>query len=757
MKGMLFRCALFLMGAILLCSGIAAADKSKQNEELETMLQIFPKNEAWENWLKETGELPPDFDELPSIPNLPDPLLTNSGKKVKTAKAWPKRREELLGLFKHYVIGSIPPPPGNVRAAGIETREEDGATVQTMTLEFGPEHKAKLAVELIIPKGKGLFPVFITQDNHRRWALVAVSRGYIGCVYAGADSHDDTGAFIPIWPDYDWTKLARRAWAASRCIDYLLTLPIVDPSKIALTGHSRNGKLSIIGAALDERITAIISSSSGAGGACTYRFFSETQFGEGIEMTTRVFPDWLHPRLRFFCGRENKLPIDQHELICCIAPRPCLISTGINDPVESVWAIDKTYEAAKPVFDLLGASDALQIRYRYGTHETHADDIEAYVDWLDTQWGRGSSFTPSKAIYPTYSDWLQLSGEKIDPKEFSAKGIDDLLVSNDGSPITSPEQWKKKQESICKRIQWGLGESPGYARSPGGDYGMEKDHIAFNRRRYKLPDDIGKKSFNFGNYIAGDLYFPIDAEKSGKKLPVAIWLHPLSNSNGYVAGYHRGDDVHVTLARAGFAVLAFDQIGNGYRIDEITRFYHRYPHWSLLGKTVADMIAAVDAIGYFDLVDTDRIYVLGYSIGATAGLHAAALHERIAGVVSVAGFTPMRLDTEESGTGGLARWSHWLPLQPRLGAFIGQEQRVPYDYHEVLAMVAPRPMLIVSPKINYQANFGDIQTCVGEVRRVYKLLGSEENLTYYEANDYNHYSPEMQEEVNKYFREMAGL
>jgi hypothetical protein len=42
--------------------------------------------------------------------------------------------------------------------------------------------------------------------------------------------------------------------------------------------------------------------------------------------------------LRFFAGRENKLPVDQPELIACIAPRPCLISTALNDAVESVWA-----------------------------------------------------------------------------------------------------------------------------------------------------------------------------------------------------------------------------------------------------------------------------------------------------------------------------------------------------------------------------------------------------------------------------------
>ena len=146
--------------------------------------------------------------------------------------------------------------------------------MRDVTLEFGPGFAAKLHLEIIVPKGAGPFPVFMTQDTHRRWALVAVSRGYIGCVYAGADSRDDSESWRSVWPGSDWTKLTRRAWAGSRCIDYLHTLPFVDTNKIALAGHSRNGKTALIAAAFDPRVNAVISSSSGAGGVCSYRFFS---------------------------------------------------------------------------------------------------------------------------------------------------------------------------------------------------------------------------------------------------------------------------------------------------------------------------------------------------------------------------------------------------------------------------------------------------------------------------------------------------
>jgi dienelactone hydrolase len=674
---------------------------------------------------------------------LPDPLRRPNGPAIKTKNQWHGRRNELLQLFQHYVFGKVPPPPGNVRVGAEEVREEPGAMLRQLTLEFGPGHRARLHVELLVPKGKGPFPVFITQDNHRRWALVALSRGYLGCVYAGADSRDDTGDWVALWPDFDWTKLARRAWAASRCIDYLLTRPEVDRTRIALAGHSRNGKLALIAAALDERISAVISSSSGAGGACSYRLFSETQFGEGIEMITRAFPDWLHPRLRFFVGRENRLPIDQHELVACVAPRACLLSTALNDSVESVWAIDQTFYAARPVYQLLGATDALNLRFREGPHATKAEDIESYVDWLDAKFGRRRGVVSDGPFYPTYADWQAASGERIDPQQFPPRGLDDLLRASNGGPITSPAPWEAKRAEIRQRVAWALGEPPPVGQSVPGDYGAEGRPTATLLGRAGVPAGLVKQSLNFGNYCAGDLYYPTHAAEGDRKLPALIWVHPLSNPGGYVAGYYRGEQPYALLARTGYAIFAFDQIGNGARISEVRDFYRRYPRWSLLGKTVQDIRAAVDALERHPRVDAKQIFLLGYATGGMAALHAAALDERIAGVVSVAGFTPMRLDTPDKGTGGVARWSRWLPWLPRLGAFVGYEARIPYDYHEVLALVAPRPVLVITPRIDYQSTYDDLKLCVEQARRVYTLLGAPQGLVFQRANDYNHFSPDL--------------
>ena len=170
-----------------------------------------------------------------------------------------------------------------------------------------------------------------------------------------------------------------------------------------------------------------------------------------------------------------------------------------------------------------------------------------------------------------------------------------------------------------------------------------------------------------------------------------------------------------------------------------------------------DTLSAVEALQKLDFIDPARIYLLGYGTGGMTALHAAALDERIAGVISVAGFTPMRQDTLDKGTGGIARWSHWLPLEPRLGAFVGQESRIPYDYHEVLALIAPRPVLVFAPQIDYQATLPDVKNCVAEAAKVYELFGAKNKLQFYELEDYNRFSPESQQAVYERLKVLAGL
>ncbi len=779
-RGAALRCA-FCAGILMIgiCAAVAQSNSETETEErqrafLEELHLLFPGDNEWRDdvnewkeWLEKTGELPPDFDAMESIPFIPDPLRMNNGERVTTAADWPQRQDEIRELMKQYFIGQVPDPPQNLRVKEEKIREEERATVHELVLEFGPDHEATLSFELILPKGEGPFPVFMTQDNHRRWALVAVSRGYAGVVYSGADSRDDTEAWLDIYPDYDWSLMARRAWAASRVLDYLETLDVIDQDKVALTGHSRNGKLSVIAGALDPRFDAIISSSSGAGGVNTFRSFSEAEFGEGAEIITRRFPNWFHPRLRFFPGREHKLPLDTPNMVAANAPTPFLYTLAINDNVESIWDIEHSYRSAKKAYELMGAGENLQLLYRPGTHETKARDMEEYLDWLDVQFNRKPlENVASEPVYPVFEDWVRNTPERYNPEDFPVEGVEDVTAGLD--PSGFHQQWEEKAEDIRHRIRAGFGAAPPEAVSFPGSYGSERDYISSmlsRRTPESAMEGIGSLSLNFGNYIAGDIFYPEEQVERGEKLPVIIWVHPISNALGYRAAYRRDHPTYLALAARGYAVFAFDQIGHGARIEEATRFYERYPGWTLLGKKVQDIKQAVNALmleplteydefGDAGFLDTDQIYLLGYAMGGRPALHAAALDERINGVISIAGFTPMRVDTEEKHTGGLARWSEHYPLQPWLADFIGMEERVPYDYHEVIAAIAPRRVSVITPEIDSQADPADVLQAVNSARPVFDQLGAGDHLRFKKPFDYNRFGPEMQQVLIDELRSM---
>ena len=207
------------------------AEAIKRKASLETILRLLPPDrtsngrvsfldETFKDWLSRTGELPPDFDRMPSIPLLPDPLVLDEGAKnvpVTTMEQWKEKREWMKRQLEYYITGTRPPEPDNVKATVLGEKNDGEITLRTIELTFGPENRATLTVELMIPPGKGPFPVFLTQWNHREWAQVAVRRGYVGCVYAGADGKDDTEKYSEIWAGkYDFTRLMRRAYGASR-------------------------------------------------------------------------------------------------------------------------------------------------------------------------------------------------------------------------------------------------------------------------------------------------------------------------------------------------------------------------------------------------------------------------------------------------------------------------------------------------------------------------------------------------------------
>jgi hypothetical protein len=155
----------------------------------------------------------------------------------------------------------------------------------------------------------------------------------------------------------DWGALRAWAWGASRLLDYFETVPgEVDAKHVGIEGLSRYGKAALVTMAYDQRFAIGLIGSSGAGGAKLFR----RNFGESVEdLAATGEYHWFDGNFLKYAGPLNPgdLPVDQHELIALVAPRPLFISEG-SPKVEGNWLDDKGQFMAEvdagPVYRLLG-------------------------------------------------------------------------------------------------------------------------------------------------------------------------------------------------------------------------------------------------------------------------------------------------------------------------------------------------------------------------------------------------------------------
>ena len=142
----------------------------------------------------------------------------------------------------------------------------------------------------------------------------------------------------------DWGVLSAWGWGMSRLLDYLETDKAVDAKRVATMGHSRGGKAALVGLAYDQRFSTGFISSSGQSGAKLHR----RNYGEVIEniAATNEY-HWMAGNYLKYGGRWDTLPVDSHELIAMVAPRPVFLSAG-NDPLKNPDGSIKLMDANDP-------------------------------------------------------------------------------------------------------------------------------------------------------------------------------------------------------------------------------------------------------------------------------------------------------------------------------------------------------------------------------------------------------------------------
>jgi hypothetical protein len=400
------------------------------------------------------ADFPPP-GQLPANPNLPDPLVMLDGSRVTTKEQWEtQRKPELKALFQHYMYGNLPPTPARQKYEVLFSDDKalgGKAKLSEVKITFDqPKLDHPIYVLFVVPNQVKKAPVFVGMNfcgNHTLldderihlpegwvrnscagavneratakgrggqkdlWNIdLILERGYaLACFYSGDADPDTPDMRDGIGPAFykpgqtsaaadDAGTIMLWAWGFHRVVDFLQQAGAgdVDASRIAVVGHSRNGKTALVAGAFDERIAVVIPLQAGCGGTAPSR--TSDKRAESVKRINTSFPHWFDGNFKQFNDDPSKLPFDQHCLIALCAPRPVLVPNAEED----LWANPSgqfvMLEAASPVYRLLGVeglaegakpqmSKLIDSRLGYfirpGKHAMTRVDWEAFLDYAD--------------------------------------------------------------------------------------------------------------------------------------------------------------------------------------------------------------------------------------------------------------------------------------------------------------------------------------------------------------------------------------
>jgi hypothetical protein len=356
------------------------------------------------------------YDEA-AIPEyeLPDPLITNDGKRVVDACIWwRQRRPEILSQFENEMYGKVPVfahTCGNqiYRVKVISEKRDalNGKAIRREVRLYFSEKAEEPCMDILLylpRKEKAPCPAFVmlnfrgnqsvteepdiqicaswmtprtdgTVEHFRsvessrgaarsRWPVeMIIDRGYAlaTACYQDVDPDYDDGfrnGIHPLFYRKGQQRPASNEWGSIAAWAWGLSrmLDYLESESRISSGQIVVAGHSRLGkaalwAGTQDQRFAVVIANNSG---CGGGALSKRVLGETVDLLCYVRPHWFCSNFGYYAGNEKDLAFDQHELIALIAPRPVYLATAVDDKAADPKGEFLSLMNADTVYRLLG-------------------------------------------------------------------------------------------------------------------------------------------------------------------------------------------------------------------------------------------------------------------------------------------------------------------------------------------------------------------------------------------------------------------
>ncbi len=297
-----------------------------------------------------------------------------------------------------------------------------------------------------------------------------------------------------------------------------------------------------------------------------------------------------------------------------------------------------------------------------------------------------------------------------------------LLVVRDGRgrelAVESAADWSVRRDHILAHFQEVAGPLPG---------GERRVPLEIKEQSTTREKGVIRKKISFatepGDRVPAWLLIPVENHPAPAKRPAVLCLHqtiPIGKDEPAGMGNNPELAYALELANRGYVTLAPDYPNFGeYKVNVYDLGYQ-----SATMKAIWNNLRAVDLLCSLKEVDRERIGTIGHSLGGHNSIFTALFDDRIKAIVSSCGYNAF----SHYYRGNIAGWSH-AGYMPLLGDRYQLDlQKVPFDFPELIAALAPRAFFSCSPLNDANFEVEGVRICIAAAQPVYKLLNARESL-----------------------------